>query len=311
MALSETARAPGIDLSLLPPPDVIEALDFETLLATRKARLLELTPADRREELAATLALETEPVTILLEEMAYSELLLRSRINDAARQCFLASARGANLRHIAALYGVEQLVVDPGDPKAIPPIPPTMETDDRLRLRTQLAIDGMSTAGPGAAYRYHALSAHGEVEDAEAISPVPGQVVVPILSRSYDGGPTQEVLDAVIARLNSENIRPLTDEVIVQPAELIPFTVEAVITVYPGPSPAPVIAAAQAAIKATLSSLHRIGYDIARSALLAALHKPGVQHVNLISPADDIEITETQCGRCDLINLSLAGEARV
>ncbi len=311
MTLPDTARATGIDLSLLPPPDVIEALDFETILADRKARLLELTPTDRRAEMAATLSLETEPVTLLLEEMAYRELMLRSRINDAARQCFLASARGSNLDHLAAFFGVKRLVTDPGNPNAIPPIAPTMEKNERLRSRAQLAVEGMSTAGPSESYRYHAISAHGAVEDARVISPVPGQVVVSILSRANDGIPTQDVLDAVSVHLTAEHIRPMTDHVIVQPAEIVPFAVEAVITLYPGPSPEPVMAAANAALQSTLNGLRRIGYDIARSAIYAALHQPGVQHVNILSPASDIEISDTQCGRCDLIALSLAGEPRV
>ena len=47
-----------IDLSTLPKPKIVEELSFETLLAERKARLLELTPASEREEMTATLARE-------------------------------------------------------------------------------------------------------------------------------------------------------------------------------------------------------------------------------------------------------------
>ena len=302
---------PGIDLSLVPPPDVIEPLDYEAILAERKARLLELTPAAQRNELAATLALETEPIVILLQEMAYRELLLRSRINDAARQCFLASARGTNLENLAALYGVARLVIDPGDENALPPVPPTLETDTRLRLRTQLAVEGMSTAGPNESYRYHALSAHGGVEDASVTSPVPGLVLVSILGRTGDGLPTPEILTAVTARLTAETVRPLTDQVIVQPAEIIPYTVDAHITLYPGPSSDPVLESARAALNATVTELQRIGYDITRSALIAALHRPGVQNVEILTPAADIDIGETQCGRCQNISITVSGAPHV
>jgi phage-related baseplate assembly protein len=47
----------------------------------------------------------------------------------------LAYATGANLEHLAALYGVERLVTDPGSPTAVPPVAPTMETDAALRAR--------------------------------------------------------------------------------------------------------------------------------------------------------------------------------
>ncbi|SIP71596.1 hypothetical protein XIS1_1210006 [Xenorhabdus innexi] len=46
---------PTIDLSLLPPPQVVESLDFETLFAERKAALIGLYPAEQREAIARTL----------------------------------------------------------------------------------------------------------------------------------------------------------------------------------------------------------------------------------------------------------------
>jgi phage-related baseplate assembly protein len=305
--LPDTARAPGIDLSLLPPPDLIEPLDYETILTERQARLLERVPAERRPEITATLALESEPLTILLQEIAYRELLLRSRINDAARQCMLASARGSNLDHLAALYGVTRLMIAPGDPDAIPPIPPTWETDTRLRARTQLAPEGMSTAGPVESYRFHALSAHGGVLDAGITSPVPGQVIVTILGLDGDGTPAPEILDAVTAQLNRETIRPLTDQIIIQPAEIVPFAITATLTLYPGPSAGPVLENIQSALTDTLHALRRIGYDIRRSALYSALHREGVQNVQLTEPANDLIITDTQSATCTAINLQIAG----
>ena len=51
-----------IDLSQLPAPDVVEVLDYETLLAERKATLISLYPAELQDAIARTLALESEPV---------------------------------------------------------------------------------------------------------------------------------------------------------------------------------------------------------------------------------------------------------
>jgi phage-related baseplate assembly protein len=304
-------RAAGIDLSLLPPPGIIEPLDYETILLERKSRFLELCPENRRAEIAATLAIESEPILILLEEMAYRELLLRSRINETARQCMLASATGANLDQLAALYGVTRLVIDPGDPEAIPPIPQTLETDDRLRYRAQLAPEGMSTAGPAASYRYHALSADGRVADAGVTSPVPGQVIVTVLGRDGDGTPSEEIIAAVDAALNAETIRPLTDQVITQAAEIVPYNIDATLTLYPGPAPGPVREAVERALAATLAATRRIGYDITRSALFAALHRDGVQNVQITSPLADIVIGETQCAYCEDLYIKLASAADV
>ena len=73
-----------IDLSQLPAPDVVETLDFETILAERKATLVSLYPEEQQEAVARTLALESEPLVKYLEENAYREVIWRQRVNDAA-----------------------------------------------------------------------------------------------------------------------------------------------------------------------------------------------------------------------------------
>lgn len=295
-----------IDLSLLPPPDVVETIDYEAILAARKARLISLYPADQQAEVTAALAVESDPMLICLQEMAYQETLLRQRVNEAARQCHLASATGSNLDHLAALLGVTRLITAPGDPDAIPPVAPTWETDASLRYRAQLAVEGMSTAGPSGAYRYHALSAHGDVADASVLSPTPGQVLVTVLSNDGDGTAPDYLLEAVDAALNAENVRPLTDEVIVQGATIVPYTIEAQLTLYPGPAPAPVLAAAQAAAAAYAAQTHRLGYDVTLSGLYAALHQAGVQRVTLSEPAADVICGPGDATYCTGITITLA-----
>ncbi|EPK1724669.1 TPA: baseplate assembly protein, partial [Klebsiella pneumoniae] len=51
-----------IDLSQLPAPDVVEKLDFEAILAERKATLISLYPEDEQEAVARTLTLESDPL---------------------------------------------------------------------------------------------------------------------------------------------------------------------------------------------------------------------------------------------------------
>lgn len=62
-----------IDLSRLPPPQIVDVPDFETLLAERKAAFVLLYPADEQDAVRRTLALESEPVTKLLQESTYRE----------------------------------------------------------------------------------------------------------------------------------------------------------------------------------------------------------------------------------------------
>lgn len=293
-----------IDLSLLPPPDVIENIDYEKVYESRVNTFRQLYP-----EFDALL--ESDPVVKLVELVAYLEVQLRARINDSARAVMLASATGADLEHLAALYGVTRLVTDPGDATAVPPIPPTMETDDSLRYRTQLAVEGMSTAGPEGAYRFHARSAHGDVADASISSPTPGQVVVTIMSNDGDGTAPQSLLDSVYAALSKEVIRPLTDEVVMQGAEIIPYKIIAELVLFPGPAPGPVIESVRASAERYVKSMHRLGYDITESGLHAALHLPGVQRVNLLSPSPPIICQHHQATFCKEITLTYAGHSDV
>lgn len=102
-----------IDLSQLPAPDVVETLDFETILAERKATLISLYPEDEQEAVARTLTLESEPLVKYLEENAYREVILRQRINEAAKAGMVAYAIKNDLDQLAANNNVERLVITP------------------------------------------------------------------------------------------------------------------------------------------------------------------------------------------------------
>lgn len=204
-----------IDLSQLPAPDVVEALDYETLLAERKATLISLYPADQQAAIARTLTLESEPIVKLLQENAYREIILRQRVNEAARANTVAFALGGDLDHLGANNGVSRLTITLADDTAIPPVAAVMESDDDFRLRVAGAFEGLSVAGPTGAYEYHAKSADGRVADASAISPSPAVVTVTVLSREGDGTAPDDLLSIVDAALNDENVRPVADRVTV------------------------------------------------------------------------------------------------
>jgi phage-related baseplate assembly protein len=292
----------AIDLSLLPVPDVVETLDFEAILAAMKADL-----AARAPDLAAVLALESEPVVKLLQVCAYREVLLRARVNDAAQAVTLARAVGADLDNLAALFGVVRLVISPGNPSAIPPVLPRLESDADLRRRAQLALEGFSTAGPEGAYVFHALSAAADVLDASAVSPSPGDVLVTVLSRTGSGAAPAPLLATVAAALNAGDVRPLCDNVVVQSASIVSYAITATLYFYPGPDSAVVLAAAQAAATAYAAAQHRIGRDVTLSGLFAALHQPGVQRVEMAAPAASLTIGSAQASWCTGITLTNGG----
>ncbi len=292
------ATSTAVDLSRLPPPDVVEPLDYETILQVLK------------DELAARLPefdgwQESDPAMKLLEIAAYREMILRQRVNDAGRAVMLAYATGGDLDQLGALFGVPRRELVPADPDI--GAAAVMEADQDLRRRLLQAPDSYSVAGPRLAYVFHALSADGDVLDASATSPAPGEVVVSVLSRQGDGTAAPELLAAVEEAVAADDVRPLTDAVTVQSAQIVPFAIEAELTLFPGPDPNLILETAQAAVADILATHRRIGRDIPRSALFAALHGGGVQNVNLIAPAADVAVAETGAAWAQDIAISIAG----
>lgn len=130
-----------IDLSLLPPPDVVETLEFEALYQ----EVLSIFRDHMGDQWTALL--ESDPVVKLMEVMAYRELLMRARVNAAAKASLLAYATGADLENRAADYGVQRLTIRAANPDAVPPVAAVMEGDEALRYRTRLSLEALSVAG--------------------------------------------------------------------------------------------------------------------------------------------------------------------
>lgn len=296
-----------IDLSQLPEPNVIEVVDYELILAERKERFVNLNPIEKQDAVRATLELESEPITKMLQENAYREMLLRQRINESALAVMLAFSNDGDLDQLAANFHLERLELDKGDPLAVPPVPPTMESNEDLRARCQMAFEGLSVAGPRGAYIYHALSADGQVSDVSAESPAPCEVVVSVLSREGKGIASPALLAKVTAALSDEDVRPLGDRLTVQSVTIVEYAIEAVLYYYPGPESEPIRTAAEKSLQAYIGNQRRIGRDIRRSALYAALHVEGVQRVELLHPAVDIVLNKEQAGYCTDYTLSVGG----
>ncbi|MBI5917793.1 MAG: baseplate J/gp47 family protein [Nitrosomonadales bacterium] len=280
-----------VDLSLLPPPTVIEPLDFEAILAAIKADL-----TLRHPDASAVLNIESEPLTKLCEVAAYRELVLRARINDAAKAMMLAYATGVDLDHLVALYGISRF---------------QSESDNALRSRAQLSLEGLSVAGPKQAYRFHAMSASDQVRDVDVQSPAGGQVRITVLTHPTpaipNGIPGATLLETVLQAVSADTVRPLCDQVEVVAPVVIHYTVQASLICLPGPDTQTVLAAAQAACAKYVSDQFYLGRDIAISGLLAALHQPGVMRVNLTSPAAHITISADQVAYCTSINVTFGG----
>jgi len=288
----------AIDLSQLPAPNVIEPLDFETILAQYLADL-EAQGTDLDE------LTESDPAIKVVQLSAYRELKLRQRINEAARALMLAYAVKTDLDQIGANMDVPRLQIWPADPdKGIAAV---MEEDDDFRRRIQLAPQGMSVAGPEGAYIFHALSSDGRVRNATATSPSPGQVVITVLSHEGDGTPSQELLDVVAARMLDDGVRPLTDYVQVRGAQIVRYQVHAKLYSFTGPDPTVVLAEAVKRMQKYAKEAHQLGRVPTHSGIDAAVHVAGVERVILLSPTADPEISKLVAYYCDNLQVEYAG----
>lgn len=290
----------AVDLSQLAYPNAVEALDFETI----KAEML----ADLAARSATFTALvESDPAYKVVEVAAYREMLVRQRANEAVKAVTLAFAASADLDQIAARYDVERLLLEAGDPDAIPPVEATYEDDDSLRRRVQLSFEGFSTAGPEGAYIFHALGADADVLDVAVNSPTPGQVIVSVLSRVGSGTASPELIDAVESVLSADSVRPLTDQVTVVAGGIITYVVTATLVLFDGPDSSVVLAASQAGMQEYADQCHRLGRDVTLSGIYAALHQPGVQRVALAAPTASVTTQFNEAPFCTAINLTLGG----
>ena len=287
-----------IDLSRLPPPDVVEVLDFESIFEREKQKLIALCPERIRAAVAATLELESEPLTIDLQQRAYAEMLLRERINEAARSTMLAFAAGADLDHIAASRGLARKVIQAADPDAVPPVPEIRESDAQLRKRVQMHPEKFAAAGPRAAYTAHALDVDG-VADAVAVREGAGVVRVYIKSHTAEGTADSALVERVQTYLSDEERRPLCDTVEVLSGSPKTAAVR-YRTRYESKLGKPQAQAAQKAALDTLLAEHGgLGAKIALSKIIGALDVPGAEKVVLDEPTADIE-----CGTGEFIRIT-------
>ncbi len=320
-----------IDLSLLPPPEVVETLDFETLYQ----ELL----ADFRLQMGDqwTALLESDPIVKLLEVAAFQKMLGRARVNDAAKSSLLAYAQGTDLDNRAADYGVQRLTLIPADPDAVPPVAAVMEGHEALRYRTRLSLEALSVAGSRGAYEFHGLSASASVASVSVDSPtfkgvpvpaalqaqlpagaivlvcdyaagldnpLPGDVSLAVLPRLDSPVPGAKVVADVQAALSAEDVRPLTDRPRVQLGKPSVFNVEAVLELDAGPDPAVVKAASGASLDRALAAARRLEGQLPLSAIYAALHVTGVRRVRLIQPLSDVTSDKRHYPSCGSVKLT-------
>jgi phage-related baseplate assembly protein len=218
---------------------------------------------------------------------AYRELLLRQRINQAAKANLLTFAIGTDLDNLAAFYGIARK---------------EGETDEELRARTHAKIVGWSSSGSREAYKFHALNSDSRVKEANADSPEPGLVRISILSKEEGGIVSSDLLESVNNYMQREDTRMLTDTVEVVPCGLIEVNVKAKIILM-NSTPPEILDTIKSSFILAFSKIAGLGVSISRSWIISNLFLSGVKDVELITPTEDILVSEIECAKLTGVEL--------
>lgn len=159
--------------------------------------------------------------------------------------------------------------------------------DDEYYELMRLSMDSFSCAGARGSYIYFAKQVSTEIADVIANSPTPGVVKLYVLMN--DGTPaTEEVKSEVLAACSADEVRPLTDQVFVEDAEVISYDIDFTYYIQTGStaSAADIAAAVQMAVdEFNAWQCARLGRDINPSHLIKLLMQTGIKRVEMRAPA--------------------------
>ncbi len=160
------------------------------------------------------------------------------------------------------------------------------ESDTAFYNRMRESEESYTTAGPRGSYAYHAKSVSSQISDVSAESPQDGVADVRIML--YGGKlPDKELIDRVQEYLSADDIRPMTDKVIVAAPDTIEFDIEA--TYYIPRDKAATTKEIKQAVELatenyTLWQTSKMGRDINPSYFNAMLMESGIKRVDITTP---------------------------
>ena len=159
--------------------------------------------------------------------------------------------------------------------------------DDEYYELMRSSMDSFSCAGARGGYIYFAKQVSTEIADVIANSPTPGVVKLYVL---MDDGTlaTEEIKNEVLAACSADEVRPLTDQVFVEDAEVVSYDIDFTYYIQTGSaaSAADIAAAVQMAVdEFNAWQCAKLGRDINPSRLINLLMQAGIKRVDLKAPA--------------------------
>lgn len=327
-----TMLIPG--LNQLAEPEIVKVEQFEPLLQEFNGELLAFVEARdpaKAARLAETLENDGELLVMAMQAFTLRIQAHERRYNERIKQMLAWWAEGSNLDARAADMGLGRRVISEGDPNAFPVVPAVLESDDDLRLRYYLAPHAPA-AGSRLQYRREAMTLGerakvgveaptagqvvvtytfsedgfaAQVKDANGRFVEPGHVMVTVLGRAGDGTPSDELLGAVRKHFARDDVRPETDRVTVQGAELRRYKIRAIAWINPGPDSGLTEAAAVAAMQAYATVRHRLEGYIDPAWIDAGLISAGAERLQRLEPLAPIECQAHQAPYCEAIEIEV------
>lgn len=161
------------------------------------------------------------------------------------------------------------------------------EDDESLKDRIYDAPASYSTAGSAGAYEYHTKSVDPSISDVVVRSATPGVVEVYFVCA---GGelPGEALVEKVSDYLENNEIRPLTDNVVVQAPKTHSYNVD--LTYYIASSNKSAVSTIQANVNTAISlynvwQTEKIGRDINPDDLIQKIKEAGAKRVAITSPS--------------------------
>jgi phage-related baseplate assembly protein len=303
--------------------EVLEVIDTEAILSDRMLRFKQLwalrdPPAGAQYDVDN---LEFDPIKINQELNTLLELLLRDRVNQAARATTTVYAIGEDLRAIASRY-----------PGGVPKL--AGEDDEHYRRRIWLSPNPLSPHGVAESYEFWALTAaDGLMRDATTIKVRPSladdpvivitcikdapQLTAAALAKNWESYtallaganqvPTTEELLEVRRYIIDEKRVGSTDVISIRSPLVREVTYRLAAWLYPGADKISVMTALRNNIAALVEEQRWLGYDHTLMKINSAAAQIGVHHVDILEPVASVNVEPTQFVRVLGIEIVYAG----
>ncbi|MCZ2158876.1 baseplate J/gp47 family protein [Bartonella sp. 220] len=268
-------------------PDIITEISFEEIRAAALAHLKELLPG--------YIVLESDPAVKVIEAFSYRELLLRQRINEAARNNILDFATGESLDALGNWHGIARM---------------EDESDERYRERIQLHARGGKGSGTEPYYKLIAMSADSRVKDAiiyrKGKDPT---IYVALFGNNEEGTASEDLIQIVSQALHRKNIIMTNDTIIVHAAVKKVVDLQADVWLLPETS-LKILTTMETNLRAAWRKEQAIGRELSLSWWVSKLMIAGVQKVIAITPTQDRTVGDEEVLAIGKVILNFKGRAR-